>query len=53
MPGLDRDRRGFAAAAVGDFQIVAPDQAVVSLGVAQPFEAVCGLYHAALRVECR
>lgn len=45
MPGLDRDRCGLAAASIGHFQVVAPDQAIVSFGVAEAFEGEVGFCH--------
>lgn len=48
MPGLDRDRRGLTAATVSHFQVVAPEQTVIALGVAQAFEGEGGVGHADL-----
>lgn len=51
MSGLNRDRRGLAAAIVGHFQVVSPYQAVVSFGVAEAFEVESGVCHAVLRIQ--
>jgi hypothetical protein len=38
MPWLHGDRRGFATPGVSDFEVVAPNQTVFSLGVSKVFE---------------
>lgn len=38
VPGFDRDRGSLAASSIGDFQIVTPDQTIISFGVAYAFE---------------
>lgn len=51
MSGLNRDRRGLAAATVCNFQVVSPNQAVVLSGVAEAFESESGVCHAVLRIQ--
>ena len=38
VPGLDRDRHGPVTPSIGDFQVIARNQTVVSFGVAEEFE---------------